>query len=412
MKTWIMYPAAVIFGLATTLLLQDWQPYAIFLDTLVPAVVQLGLFVLFPVVFVLFTSAVASLRRYKETFVVFSSAIFWGLITAIALSFMGMALAIFLPFGFSSPGSAPVTEFPLYTFSSFFSQFVTENAFSQLTRSTTTLLPIMVLALVLGLSLRPDREAIRPAYVVVNSFSEAMIRLARVVTVIGAALILLISAHWFLHMPTEMVISSGNLFFVLGVLIAVVTAILLVLPLLFGLFTLFRGGNPYSMLLGTLGAILSAGFSGNLLFGTTALLALTQQNCGVRKRVGGIATPLLTILGRGGSAMVTTYTMIKLLQFAGVSLSIQTMVFVALFSALFSFGSAFSPGFEVVFISFMVLQGLQADTGILFSSGMVLMLPLLRIGALLVDATVNVFGTTFGSRLVSFEDRVSVEEMM
>jgi Na+/H+-dicarboxylate symporter len=412
MKTWIIYPAAVIFGLAATLLLQDWQLYARFLDVVVPAAIQIGLYVLFPVVFVLFTSAVASLRRYKETFLVFSSALFWGLVTAIVLSLSGMALAMFLPFEFVSPGSAPFSDYPLYTFSSFFSLFIAENAFVQLTQSTTTLLPIMVLALVIGLALRPDREAIRPAYVVVNSFAEAMIRLARVATVIGAALMLLISAHWFLHMPTEMVLSSGNLLFSLGLLIAVVASIFLILPLLFGLFTLFKGGNPYSILLGALGAILATGFSGNMLFGTTPLLALTQQNCGVRKRVGGITTPLLTILGRGGSAMVTTYAIIKLLQFAGISLSVQTMLFIAIFSALFSLGSAFSLGFELVFISFMILQSLQADIGIFFSSGMVLMLPILRIGALLIDAAVNVFGTTFGSRLVSPDDTISIDEMM
>ena len=119
MKTWIIYPAAVIFGLAATLLLQDWQLYARFLDVVVPAAIQIGLYVLFPVVFVLFTSAVASLRRYKETFLVFSSALFWGLVTAIVLSLSGMALAMFLPFEFVSPGSAPFSDYPLYTFSSF-----------------------------------------------------------------------------------------------------------------------------------------------------------------------------------------------------------------------------------------------------------------------------------------------------
>ncbi len=412
MKTWITYPAAVIFGISASLLLQDWQPYTVVLQTVVPVARQIGIFVLFPIVFSLTTAAVASLRRYKDTVIIFSSAIFWGLFTALILSFVGLGLALVIPFEFSAFSSASSTEIFLFDFSTLKQIVMNDNAFKYFTLNSETLLPLIIIAVIIGIALRPDREAIRPAYVVVNSFAEGMLRLARIFTVIGPLLLLFISAQWFSTFPLEVLISSENLLFAGGVFVAMLAALFIVLPLLFGLFTLFKGGNPYSMILGSLGALIATGFSGNFLFGTTPILALSQKNCGVRKRVGGISIPILTMLGRGGSAMIATYVLVKMLQSLGTPLSLQTLVFIALFSALFSLVSSFSPGFEVIFILLMIFQWVQADSGIIYSSGILLLLPILRLTSLMVDTMVTVYGAAFGSRIVSPADQVSIEEMM
>lgn len=411
MKTWITYPAAIIFGFAATLLLKDWQQYTNFLDSVVPFAYQLGLFVLFPIVFTIFTAATASLRRYKDTIIVFSSALFWGLVTALVLSFLGMGLAIVSPFGLNLTPSATSTEFTFFDFSSFSNLIIAQNAFNQFTRTSISLLPVLMVALVFGIALRPDREAIRPAYVVVNSFAEAMMRLSRIFTALGAALLLFISAKWFVDFP-DLLIFRENIWFGVGLLAAVLVALLILLPFIFGIATLFRGGNPYKILFGTMGALLASGFSGSLLFGTTPLIALTQHNCGVRKRVSGISIPLLTILGRGGSAMVASYTIITLFESMGTPLSMQTLVVVALFCALFSFAASFSPGVEVIFIMVLVMGGLQGDGSSILSSGILILLPLLQMAALVTDTAINAFGTTFGSRIVSPDDRVPIDEMM
>jgi Na+/H+-dicarboxylate symporter len=207
-------------------------------------------------------------------------------------------------------------------------------------------------------------------------------------------------------------VSKGHILFGVALLTTVVIAIFLLLPLLFGVATLFKGGNPYKILFGTMGALLASGFSGSLLFGTTPLIALTQHNCGVRKRVSGISIPLLTILGRGGSAMVASFTIITLIESMGNPLSLQSMVAIALFSALFSFGASFSPGLEVIFIMVFVMGGIQGEGTSILSSGIVVLLPCLQMAALITDSAINAFGTTFGSRIVSPDDRVPIEEMM
>lgn len=414
MKTWITYPAAILLGFSAHMLLGGWAPYEVLLGLTVPFMRELGVFILFPVVFVLFTSSVASLRRYKDTAIVFSSTLLWALFSTLLLSFLGMAAAILLPQGSGalSGTASPNSVEGLFDLSRLSGYFISPNAFAQFTVTSTSLLPILVIGLVIGIALRPDRETIRPAYVTVNSFAEAMMRLARIFTIMGAALLLFLSAEWFGSMDIRKLL-PGNTWFLLGVASMIIVSLFILLPLIFAVLSLFRGGNPFRVLLGVFPALLSAGISGNLLFSTTALLALSQQNNGVRKRVAGISIPLLTIIGRGGSSMIATFTVIQVIRLLGGSLpSIQTMILLTLFSALFSFVSSFSAGMEVMFILFMVLKGIDAGSAGAVAGSVMVLLPILHVSALVIDAAVIAFGSVFCSRIISPDDRVPLEEMM
>lgn len=414
MKTWITYPAAILLGFSAHMLLGGWGPYETLLDVVVPYARELGLFILFPVVFVLFASATASLRRYKDTAVVFSSTILWGLFTTLLLSFSGMALALVLPnglAGFAAASPAMAAE-RFFDFSMLGSLFVSRNAFAQFTASDITLLPVMILALLAGIALRPDKEAIRPAYVTLNSFAEAMLRLSRLFTIIVGALLMFISADWFRTAGITQLL-TGSAWYLLGLLIAAVAAVIVIIPLFFVLLSLLKGGNPFRVLLGVFPALLASGFSGSLLFGATPLIALSQHNAGNRKRVAGISVPILTIIGRGGSAMIATFTIIHLILAMGASsLSMRMMVFIALFSALFSFASSFSPSFEVPFIIMMVLKGIDVRSADLAVGGLLVLLPVISLASLVIDAAAVAFGSTFSSRIVSPDDRVPLDSLM
>ncbi len=413
MKTRITYPIAILLGFAASLLLGDWIPYQNFLSVTVPIVKLLGIFILFPVAFILVMSAVASLRRYKDTAIVFSSTILWALFTTLILSFAGMGLFMARPFSIAIQGAAGNSyQSSFFDFSNLLQMFLSENAFSQFTLSNTTLLPVIVVALFIGIALRPDKEALRPAYVVVNSFAEVMMRLTRIITILGAIFLLFISASWFGEFTMEGLLRT-NSWILIGLAIAIVATLGILLPLIFGLFTRFKGGNPYNVLLGVFPAILATGFSGSILYGTTPLLALSQQNNGVRKRALGLSIPLLTVIGRGGSALIATFVSLGLLTtLQGVQPTLQIMVFVALGSALFSLGAAFSPGIEVLFIILMIFNGVQASAVSIVEPQIILLLPLLQIIALFLDAAVIAFGSAFSSRIVSADDRVPLEQMM
>ncbi|MFA7018976.1 MAG: hypothetical protein WC239_08355, partial [Sphaerochaetaceae bacterium] len=234
----------------------------------------------------------------------------------------------------------------------------------------------------------------------------------RIITIVGALFLLFISAEWFGTWKVTTLFKT-NLSLFIGLALAVVAALGMLLPLLFGLFTRFKGGNPYRILFRTFPALLATGFSGSMLYGTTPLLALSQKNNGVRKRALGISVPLLTILGRGGSALVSTMVSLGLLYtLQGALPSIQIMVFIALGSALFSLGAAFSPGIEILFIVLMVFKGFQASAISVIEPQIILLLPILQIIAIIIDAAVIAYGTAFSSRIISTDDSVPQEQMM
>jgi hypothetical protein len=110
--------------------------------------------------------------------------------------------------------------------------------------------------------------------------------------------------------------------------------------------------------------------------------------------------------------MVASYSIIMILSGTGTNLSFQTMIFIALFSALFSFASAFTPGLEVVFIIVFSMGGITGDGMSILQTGIMVLLPSLQMAGLVTDVAVNTFGTTFGSRVVSPDDRVTIEDMM
>ncbi|MGI6466045.1 MAG: cation:dicarboxylate symporter family transporter [Sphaerochaetaceae bacterium] len=413
MKTWITYPSAILVGYAAHLLLGDWVYYDQLLQVAVPFVRELALFILFPVVFTLFAGATASARRHKETTVVFSLTVLWGLLTTLALSFGAMGLTMVFPQGFASfsGGSANSIATNFFDFSNLKPLFLSENAFTQFTVSSISLIPVIVLAFLVGITLRPDKEEIRPAYVVLNSFSEAMVRLAKIFTVLGIFFLMLISAQWFDSLSLTSLLSNSY-WYLLGLATLLVATLVVVLPIIYVIFTGFRGGSPWKVCFGAFGAMLASGFSGNLLYGTTTMMALSHQNNKVRKRANGISIPLFTILGRGGSAMVATYTTIEVLKAIQGPLSQQTMIYIALFSALFSFAAAFSPMFEVPFIVMMILQGFNYQSLEVVIGGLVILLPVIRLTSIFIDSAIAAYGSAFCSRVLSPKDRVPYREMM
>lgn len=415
MKTWITYPAALLLGFSTNLLLGGWAPYEMTLDIVVPLIKQLGLFIVFPIVFVTFASAVASIRRFKEGGRLFFGSLVWGLISTLALSFVGVAVAMYLPQSTQALAlsSSAVPSFSFFDFTTLKEMILSGNAFNQFTATTLTLLPLMFIAWLLGIVMKPDREMARPAYVVLQSFGEVMYRLARLFTAIGALFLLFLSADMCRNLPAmSALIEPSKLFFLAlgGVVLAV---ILVILPLLFMILTLFRGGNPWRVLIGSYPSFIITAMTGSMLFGTTSLLAVAQQNNGAKKRAAGLSVPILTFLGRGGSALVATMTIIFIIQaMTGASVEVTHMVYIALFSALFSLLSSFSIGLEVPFIVVMVLQGIQMGAHPVVLATVVTLLPLLQMAALFLDAASISFGSVFTSRIVAMKERTPLSHMI
>ncbi len=415
MKTWILYTGSILFGFAATLLLGAWQPYSSFITFMVPMVKEISLFLLFPIVFILFTAESASLRRHKDAPMLLFSTLFWSLFTTIILSYSAMGLSILIPESFTQFAQVPAQNPPILqsiTFEEIKVLLFSENAFTQFTKSTTSLLPLIVVAGIIGYALKPDYEALRPAYVVTNSFAEVIMRLSRILTHLAAIALFFLSAY--IAMQSDLMRGLyGALYLSLVYLVIVLATLTLILPLLYALVTGFKKGNPYKILFNSYASIIMSFFYMSTLESTISMIALCEHNSNVKKRVAGTAFPLYTIIGKGGSAMVATFTLLLVIKNSGsVELTLIPLLLLALFAALVSLLSSFVPRFEVLFIMIFTYNGLFGTLLETPGAFILLLLPFIQGLASIIDASIAILGAAFTSRIISDDQKTPYHQMM
>jgi len=415
MKAWIIYIGALLFGFAASTLLGAWQPYISFISFMVPIVKELTLFFLFPLVFILFTAESASLRRHQDTTHLYLSTIFWSLATTLLLTLAAMGLAVVLPKVVNLSLPMTTQAFPAIeslSFEQIKTLLFSDNAFTQFTKSTTSLLPIIVVAAIVGYALKPDYEALRPAYVVTNSFAEVAMRLSRVITMVMAIAILFLAAGFTINSNLIQAVYT-YLPLILSICAIAIIALNIILPLMYGLFTGFKKGNPYRLLFGAFSSLITSFLFMSTLESTITLVALGEHNNNVKKRIAGTAFPLYTIIGKGGSSMIATFTLITVLTWTGtIEFTIGTLLLVVLFASLVSLLSSFVPRFEVVFIMMFTFYGLAGAPLEGTLSSVIILLPFIQSFAALIDTGVAILGASFTSRLISQEDSPLHHQMM
>ncbi len=415
MKTWILYTGSILFGFAATLLLGEWQPYVSFITFMVPMVKDISLFLLFPIVFILFTAESASLRRHKDAPMLFFTTVLWSLLTTIILSFSAMGLSLLIPESLTQFTEVASQEVPVLTSISFEgirTLLFSNNAFTQFTRSTTSLLPLLVVAAIIGYALKPDYEGLRPAYVVSNSFAEVMMRLSRILTHLAAIALFFLSANISMQNPLVMSLYEALPISLLYIAVVLVSLIL-ILPFVFALVTGFKKGNPYRILFNSFASIVTSFFYMSTLESTISMIALGENNSNVKKRVAGTAFPLYTIIGKGGSAMVATFTLLLIFKNNGsTELTLIPLLLVALFASLVSLVSSFVPRFEVLFIMMFTFSGLFGSTLQTPGAFIILLFPFIQGLAAMIDSSIAILGAAFTSRVISEDQKTPYHQIM
>ena len=397
MKTWITYIAAMLMGLATSLLFGTFTQTAGILSSVSSYMISLGVFISIPVIFITLASGTASLMKDKKGKKVFGFSLLWSVVTAIILAFAAAVVFIAKPEGFpvtSSAGSAPGTllSHVSYMMSSAGSAMYPLNAFWTLASTTRFILPLIIISWILGLALKPSADIIRPAYTTMNSFSEVMYRVSRTYTVYGFFLVFLTSASFFTDVYQEKTIFAVPEYAKL-LTIAAIAAVIIVLPLLYAVFTGFRK-NPYKVLYRSIASMLMGFTTSNIVATVPINESIARQNLGVQKRIASTATPLLSVIGKGGSAFVAVLTMLTLFTETTESMpSASVIAITAITAAAVSFASSVSAGTEMAIITVITLQLLGIN---LYGAenAIVAFLPILGGLATMIDSLIVSFGNS------------------
>ena len=331
--------------------------------------------------FVTIASGTASLRKNRLGGRTVRITIFWAVVTTLILSMLGAILANGIPqiFPVSSSAGGNYTE----VLSSFTSSIDALDAGSIIGKF---FLPLVFAAFILGAALTPSSDVIRPAYTVMNSFSEAVYRIQRTAAYFGAFYVYVAGTAFFLNIWQEKTAFVSPEPFV-ALALSVLLVIMVVLPLLYAIFTGFRK-NPYGVVGRGLAGLLTAFLSSNIYASSLMGESLSRSNMGIQKRISSTATPLSILIARGGTAFVSTLTTVTLLKTLGAEISTFALVILALTISGLSLVSSFFPGVEIAVVSVFAIRFLNINVyGA--EAAIVALLPILNGFAVMIDVLIS-----------------------
>ena len=381
METWLTYLAAFLMAGATAYTFSSSTPLLKMMSAATSFLTGVAALLFLVVSFVTIASGTASLRKNKLGGRTVRITIFWAVVTTLILSMLGVILANGIPqiFPVSSSAGGNYTE----VLNSFTSSIDALDAGSIIGKF---FLPLVFAAFILGAALTPSSDVIRPAYTVMNSFSEAVYRIQRTVAYFGAFYVYVAGTAFFLNIWQEKTAFVSPKPFV-ALALSVLLVIMVVLPLLYAIFTGFRK-NPYGVVGRGLAGLLTAFLSSNIYASSLMGESLSRSNMGIQKRISSTATPLSILIARGGTAFVSTLTTVTLLKTLGAEISTFALVILALTISGLSLVSSFFPGVEIAVVSVFAIRFLNINVyGA--EAAIVALLPILNGFAIMIDVLIS-----------------------
>ena len=381
METWLTYLAAFLMAGATAYTFSSSTPLLKMMSAATSFLTGVAALLFLVVSFVTIASGTASLRKNRLGGRTVRITIFWAVVTTVILSILGVILANGIPqiFPVSSSAGGNYTE----VLSSFTSSTDALDSGSIIGKF---FLPLVFAAFILGAALTPSSDVIRPAYTVMNSFSEAVYRIQRTAAYFGAFYVYVAGTAFFLNIWQEKTAFVSPEPFV-ALALSVLLVIMVVLPLIYAIFTGFRK-NPYGVVGRGLAGLLTAFLSSNIYASSLMGESLSRSNMGIQKRISSTATPLSILIARGGTAFVSTLTTVTLLKTLGAEISTFALVILALTISGLSLVSFFFPGVEIAVVSVFAIRFLNINVyGA--EAAIVALLPILNGFAIMIDVLIS-----------------------
>ena len=402
METWLTYLAALLMAGATAFTFSSSSSLFGMMSTLTSYLTGIAAFLFLGTSIVTMAAGTASLRKNKLGGKVLRTTILWAVITTLVLSFLGAFAARFVDVIFPVSASAGGDyESEITSFLSVIDPICSSAFLSK------CFIPALIASFILGVALTPSSDIIRPAYTVMNSFSEVMYRIQRTLTYFGACYVYVAATTFFLGLWQEKTAFAAPEPFI-ALIVATLVVVLVILPLLFAFFTGFKK-NPYGVIGRGLSGLITAFVSGNLFASSLIGESLSRSNLGIQKRISSTVTPLSIVITRGGTAFVSTLTVITLLKTLGAEISMVALILLTLAIAGASFLSSLFSGIEVAAISVIALKMLNINIyGA--EAAIVSLIPFINGCALLIDMTLSLMANAISGARTKTDAKIPLKD--
>jgi aerobic C4-dicarboxylate transport protein len=399
MKIWIKLLVGSVIGVLAGIFIPAQAQG--FFDSLAGLLVGIGRYVLFPFVFFSLGIGTSELRQEKRLARVYLSGLKYLALSAGLLVLIGTLSVLVFP-----PERIPITVEAEKAFASVsvmdgLRAIFPRNLFSVFWGSGDFLLPLIVLAFLLGVNMDFDRQLTRPIVQIFDSLSRIFYHLNSLVVELFGFAMIVITAAWMMRISHVDLAMYKQILLILAVDVGIVV---------FGVFPgcLYLLGvkeNPYRWLYAAMGPAIAGLFTGDAYLSLGVLSKHGKESLGVPRMVGSAVYPLFAVLGRAGTAMIASVSFILILRsYSSLEITFLQTLWVMLFSFIVSFALGAVPGNGAFFSIFMLCsiyaKGLQEGYLILRT-----------IAPLLVSfgAFVDVVASALVSLLIAREENVWTE---
>jgi len=399
MKIWIKLLVGSVIGVLAGIFIPAQAQG--FFDSLSGLLVGIGRYVLFPFVFFSLGIGTSELRQEKRLVRVYLSGFKYLALSAALLVLIGTLSVLVFP-----PERIPITVEAEKAFASVsvmdgLRTIFPRNLFSVFWGSGDFLLPLIVLAFLLGVNMDFDRQLTRPIVQIFDSMSRIFYHLNSLIVELFGFAMIVITAAWMMRVSHADLAMYKQILIILAVDVGIV--VFGVFPL--GLYLLGVKENPYRWLYAAMGPAIAGLFTGDAYLSLGFLTKHGKESLGVPRMVGSAVYPLFAVLGRGGTAMISSVSFILILRsYSSLEITFLQTLWVMLFSFIVSFVLGAVPGNGAFFSVFMLCsiyaKGLQEGYLILRT-----------IAPLLVSlgAFVDVIASALVSLLIAREENVWTE---
>lgn len=347
MKLWMRFVVGTVIGLVLGLYLPTGGGDSVaFMETLSGLVINVGRYVVFPLIFFGLIIGLHELREDKMTGHVFGKAALSILAVTVVLVLSGTLVTLLLsprriPPIFQEavvPTLPPVSELIANVFPrNFFALFAAPGSF---------MLPVAVAGTLIGLLLYREGANVGPAVDVADSLARVFYRLNAWITEAISVGLIAVASYWVLQLRT---VSDLNLFAPLIWAVAGVAAffVLVIYPLVIWLWG--DRYNPFAWLYAMVIPAVTAFFSGDSYFTLGPLTRVAKENYGISREAAAPALSLATLFGKSGSAMVIAAAFVTVFRsYTALEITFGQVVWIMVVAFAFSFLLGRVPGSTVI----------------------------------------------------------------
>ncbi len=355
MKIWLKLLIGVLLGVILALLAPAKQEIAGAVRAASEVVIQIGRYAVFPLVFASLVMGVYTLRLDKQIMLIYKQAALYLVATTAILAFVGLgSVLLFSP---RIPIIAISVEAPAVpVLPATLKQVFPGNLFAVFSGADSLLLPVVVLAIILGANLTFDRVITRPLVQLADSVSRTFYHINSLIAELLWIGMIPVSASAVLQIALTRNLDIYNELFLI-IVIDCLFVIFAIYPVL--LYLLDRESNPFKVLYGAAASALAGLATGNEFLATGLLVKHGKENLGVPRTIGSAVFSLFAVFGRAGTALISSVSFYLILNslLPSADIDLFKVLYVLVFSVAVSFALSSVPGLGAyVSLSLLSLQ--------------------------------------------------------